>query len=100
MTITLGAKRLLIALCVLLVNSAYLAAFASPTLFYFFNVVLHMVLGVTLAVAFGLRMIRMRPGAVVMIASAFLAVGALAGAAIMIVGVSGRWRPLLPIHIW
>ena len=35
---------------VLLVNTAYLAAFASPTPFYFGNVVLHMLLGLALAV--------------------------------------------------
>jgi Flp pilus assembly protein TadD len=36
---------------VLLVNTAYLAAFASPTVFYMANVLLHLVLGVALAVA-------------------------------------------------
>ena len=42
------ARRLLwiVGAFVLLVNSAYLAAFASPSLFYFANVVLHMALGV------------------------------------------------------
>ena len=37
----------------LLVNTAYIAAFASPTIFYMANVLLHLVLGVVLAVAFG-----------------------------------------------
>jgi len=36
---------------VLLVNTAYLAAFASPTVFYMANVLLHLVLGVALAIA-------------------------------------------------
>jgi Tfp pilus assembly protein PilF len=35
----------------LLVNTAYLAAFATPTVFYMANVLLHLVLGVVLAVA-------------------------------------------------
>ena len=42
---------LVIASAVLLVNSAYLAAFATPSLFYFANVALHVVLGVAVAVA-------------------------------------------------
>ena len=38
----------------LLVNTAYLAAFASPTIFYMGNVLLHLGLGLALAV--GLRL--------------------------------------------
>ena len=38
---------------VLLVNTAYIAAFASPTIFYMGNVLAHLVLGLVLAVAFG-----------------------------------------------
>jgi tetratricopeptide (TPR) repeat protein len=100
MTMTPGAKRLFIGLCVLVVNSAYLAAFASPTPFYFVNVVLHMVLGMALAIAFGLRLIRLRPGLVVLLGSMVLGAGALTGVLIMLVGAAGPWRPLLPIHIW
>ena len=36
---------------VLLVNTAYIASFASPTVFYMGNVLLHLVLGVVLTVA-------------------------------------------------
>ena len=43
------ATALSASLILLLLNSAYLAATASPTLFYFANVVLHMVLGCVLA---------------------------------------------------
>ena len=43
---------------VLLANTAYLAAFASPTPFYFGNVVLHMLLGLALAVACARPIIR------------------------------------------
>jgi len=39
-----------ILLLVLLVNTAYIAAFASPTIFYMSSVVLHLVLGVALAI--------------------------------------------------
>ena len=37
---------------VLLLNTGYLSAFATPSIFYMANVLLHLVLGVTLAVAF------------------------------------------------
>src|SRR5687768_3588159 len=37
----------------LLFNSAYLAAFASPSLFYFSNIVLHIALGIGLTIAAG-----------------------------------------------
>jgi tetratricopeptide (TPR) repeat protein len=100
MTTTPGAKRLFIALSVFLLNTAYLAAFASPTLFYFTNVVLHMALGVALAVAFGLRLIRTRPDPFTLLGAVVLAAGAVAGALIMVVGAAGTWRPLLPVHIW
>ena len=39
-----------IAFGALLINSAYLAASASPTLFYFSNIVLHIALGIALAI--------------------------------------------------
>jgi len=45
---------------VLLVNTAYLAAFASPTVFYMANVLLHLVLGVALAIA-GVILLWRRP---------------------------------------
>src|SRR3981081_3904550 len=39
------------ALAILIVNSAYLAAFPQPTIFYMANVVLHLVLGIGLMIA-------------------------------------------------
>ena len=39
----------------LLINSAYLAASASPSLFYFSNILLHIALGVALAIAVCVR---------------------------------------------
>jgi tetratricopeptide (TPR) repeat protein len=41
-----------LAFVALLINTAYIAAFASPTIFYMANVLLHLVLGVVLAFAF------------------------------------------------
>jgi len=44
----------------LLVNTAYLAAFASPTVFYMSNVLLHLGLGLALAVCLALLLVRHR----------------------------------------
>ncbi len=43
---------------VLLVNTAYIAAFVSPTIFYMSNVLLHLVLGLVLAVMFAVLLAR------------------------------------------
>ena len=45
------ASRVGILLIVLLVNTAYIAAFASPTIFYMANVMFHLVLGVAVGAA-------------------------------------------------
>jgi tetratricopeptide (TPR) repeat protein len=45
-------------LVALLINTAYIAAFASPTIFYMGNVLLHLVLGVALAVALVVLLVR------------------------------------------
>src|SRR6187431_234548 len=88
-------------LLVLLLNSAYLAAFATPSLFYFVNVVLHMVLGLALGLVWARRTIRGLANAsrAVLLSSAVLAAGGLCGIAIMVVGAAGRTRWLLPLHI-
>jgi hypothetical protein len=46
------ARVLVAGFFVLLVNSSYLAAFADPTLFYFSNVALHLLLGFIISIAF------------------------------------------------
>src|SRR2546425_1331107 len=48
---------LAIAFVVLLVNSAYLAAAPSATLFYYANVAVHVVLGAVVAVVAGVRLV-------------------------------------------
>src|SRR5690242_3741882 len=49
-----------LAFAVLIVNSAYLAAFAHPTVFYMANAVLHLVLGLLL-MAFALPLVKRWP---------------------------------------
>ncbi len=102
-----GSNRLLLLLWVLLLNSAYLSAFATPSLFYFGNVVLHIGLGALLAVAFGARLVKRvrssaettRAGAFVWFCSALLAGGTVFGVLIAVIGAYGPWRWFLPAHI-
>src|SRR3954471_3835402 len=86
---------------VFLLNTAYLAAFASPSLFYFTNVVAHLVLGIVLAIAYGRRLLAERRGAApwILAASLVLAAGVVAGLAIAVVGAAGHFRWLRPTHI-
>jgi tetratricopeptide (TPR) repeat protein len=56
---TLSLKTLVgVGFIVLLVNTAYIAAFADPTIFYMGNVLAHLVIGVLLAVLFGALLFR------------------------------------------
>jgi RsiW-degrading membrane proteinase PrsW (M82 family) len=86
---------------VLIVNSAYLAAFATPSLFYYTNVGLHVVLGVvTLVLA--VRWLRQRHARMPvswMAAAALLGAGALLGGALVATGTTTRFRWLLLAHI-
>lgn len=82
-----------ILLVLLLVNSAYIAAFPSPTIFYMGNVVLHLALGVLLAVVL-LWFIRRMPAA----GGLFLA-AALAGVFLAVRGNTTPHRWVLVSHI-
>ena len=89
------------AIVVLLLNTAYLAASASPTIFYFANVVLHIGLGLVLAVVFTRRLFARRaplPPAL-LVCVLLLGAGALAGAVITVAGAYGGHRWLRPVHI-
>ncbi len=90
-----------VAFVVLLLNSAYLAAFASASLFYFANVAFHAALGVVLT---GLALTHLRGRAwrlpaVVMPGVILLGLGALSGLAIAVVGATRPYRWLLAVHI-
>ena len=89
-------------------NTIYLAASASPTLFYFANVVFHIVGGVALAIVW---MWNRRASSRAADAPAVwqrglrtalyivLGIGIAFGLLITVVGAAGRWRWLLPVHI-
>src|SRR4029077_10597863 len=84
----------------LLVNTAYIAAFASPTIFYMSNVLAHLVLGGVLAVAFGVLLARrpdLRPGIVP--AAVLFGIALLAGLWLTATGNVLVHRPVLWAHI-
>jgi len=80
-------------LLALLVNTAYIAAFASATVFYMGNVVLHLVLGTVLAVAL-LWFIRRMPAA-----GALFLIAAALGIYLAVAGNTTPHRRILQIHI-
>ena len=93
-------KRLPALFLLLLANSAYLAAWADASLFYFANVALHLVLGV--AVAF--LAARELPGwrgwpRTLSLAAPLLAIAAVAGIALAVVGATRSHAGLLRLHI-
>jgi Tfp pilus assembly protein PilF len=55
---------------VLLVNTGYIAAFATPSVFYMINVLAHLVLGVALAIGFAVLLVRDRALRVPLMAAA------------------------------
>jgi tetratricopeptide (TPR) repeat protein len=94
-------RGLNVAFFLLLANSAYLAAFASPSLFYYANVALHVVLGIA-CFAWAARWLlrsaaRMGiPGA---LTTVLVIAGGLSGAALTVSGATRPWRWLLLTHI-
>ena len=75
-----------VAIVVFGLNTAYLAAVANASAFYFTNVVLHMVLGLVLAVGLGRRLggAWRSTGWFLRVTSGFCAAGALTGVAIIL----------------
>jgi Tfp pilus assembly protein PilF len=85
----------------LLLNSAYLWAFADPTLGYFVQVAAHPLLGVTLAAAalWLLLARRFTPSALGQVALAILAAGLALGLAVLVVGATTPHRRLVDAHV-
>src|SRR2546423_1902658 len=94
------AKWTAVLFVVLLVNTAYITAFASPTVFYMSNVLAHLVLGLTLAVAFGVLLAR-RPDlrAGIVPAAVLLGIALIAGLWLAVAGNVLAHRPGLWAHI-
>jgi tetratricopeptide (TPR) repeat protein len=93
--------RLIAAAAALALNTAYLAASADPSLFYYGNVVAHIALGVGLTYVAARRLAQRRfvltPGTIP--AAALLGLGAITGAVLAVVGATSPWRLLLQVHI-
>ncbi len=86
---------LLVGFLVLLINSAYLASFSEPTLWYFVQVAVHPVLGIALA-AVGVRVIAARDARW---ASAMLGLGLVLGLVVLVVGATTQHRLLVNTHV-
>jgi tetratricopeptide (TPR) repeat protein len=85
----------------LILNALYLAAFATPSLFYMTNVALHVLGGGALAVIGGLWL-RPRLHAMSMaakLAAALIGIGTALGVALVLTGTTTRFRWLLLTHI-
>jgi hypothetical protein len=70
---------------VLLVNTGYIAAFATPSVFYMMNVLAHLVLGVLLAAGFAVLLVRDRAVRLPLMASAVFFAAAVGFAAYLVV---------------
>ena len=81
-------KLFLAAFLILLLNSAYLFSFGEPTLFYIFNVLLHVGLGILLILPFSIYAYKQfkRISKLGQIGIIGIAVGIISGVYLMIVG--------------
>ena len=93
-------RKLSLGFLVLVANSAYLASHANATLFYFGSVVLHLLLGVLLVAAAARELPRWRawPRPLIWVGP-LLALAALSGLALAVVGATRAHAGLLRAHI-
>jgi tetratricopeptide (TPR) repeat protein len=98
---TPGRDWLTIAFVVLLVNSAYLTAAPSATLFYYGNVALHVALGAIVAIAAVLRLVarRLKLTGTALTGAAIAGAGASVGVALAMVGATRQHQSILVAHI-
>jgi Flp pilus assembly protein TadD len=94
-------KLLITGFIVLLINSSYLAAYAEPTLFYFSNVALHLLLGLALAIISAVYVLKRLRGLsqAMLFAVIALALSAALGIFLMIFGATRPYRWALYAHI-
>ena len=86
---------------ILLINSAYLFSFGEPTLFYIFNVLLHVGLGIVLILPFSIYVYKQfgQISTLGRIGVIGIAVGIVSGGYLMVVGAITPYRWLLIAHI-
>ncbi|HJN44281.1 MAG TPA: tetratricopeptide repeat protein [Vicinamibacterales bacterium] len=95
-------SHVLVAACIaLLLNSAYLAAFSSPTLWYYTNVALHPMLGIALALAVvpGVWFRRRVIGSLAAAGLVGVGVSLLLGLVVLVVGATRPYQPVLYAHV-
>ncbi len=92
-------RALLAGGAILVVNSAYLAADGSPHVFYFFNLVLHMALGIALLWPFLRWWAKTKGRPAARLGGASLLLSAAGGVLLMAYGNLTPMRPLLLAHI-
>ncbi len=94
-------KIALSAFLILLINSSYLFGFGEPTLFYIFNVLLHVGLGIVLILPFGIYTYKQfsRISTLGRMGIIGIAIGIVTGGYLMIVGATTPYRWLLILHI-
>ncbi|MCY4552928.1 MAG: hypothetical protein OXC79_04565, partial [Candidatus Poribacteria bacterium] len=104
-------KLSLAAFFILLLNSAYLFSFGEPTLFYIFNVLLHIGLGIVLILPFCVyaykhlghrlqaRIQKQSTSTLGQLAGIGITIGIISGVYLMIVGATTPYRWLLITHI-
>jgi Flp pilus assembly protein TadD len=94
-------KLLIAGFIILLINSSYLAAYAEPTLFYFSNVALHLLLGLALAIIAAIYVLkRLRELSHAMLFAVIaLTLSAALGIYLMIFGATRPYRWALYAHI-
>src|SRR5437868_570726 len=89
-----------LAFFILLLNSAYLYAFATPSLFYFTNVGLHAILGLALAVAFARWLMQgLHRSPLFLLATLLLVAGGGLGLYLTVFGATRDYRWALLPHI-
>ena len=96
------ASRLFFAGCVaLLLNSAYLVASPSASLWYYTNVIAHPLLGVAIALAAALRFARRErvAGGLAVAGVGAVLVGLVLGLVVFVVGATRQYEPILYAHI-
>ncbi len=97
----MGVWVLLAGFLALLLNAAYIFAFADPTLWYYAQVAIHPLLGLGLAAA-AVWLVwtrRFRPGRLAGAGLAISAVGLLPGMAVLVLGATTSHRLLLAAHV-
>ena len=98
---SLWSRLLVGGFLLLLLNSAYLASFSAPTLWYYAHVALHPIAGVGLAAAVAIALVRRRlaPGWLGAVGLALCGLGLAVGLVLLVTGATSAYRPVVVAHV-